>query len=77
MTYAVMMCRWGDPGEHSYLLGIWDDLDIAKQNGEAQIWHRGGKYSPFVYELKDDGRCGRMVCFHDRIWIANKNAEEE
>jgi hypothetical protein len=39
------MYRWGNRESHSYVLGAWDNYDLAAEAADAEYYHRGaGKY---------------------------------
>ena len=42
--YVVEMLRWGDREKHSYVVGVFDNLDQALKEGVANEIYRGGKY---------------------------------
>lgn len=42
--YVVEMLRWGDDESHHYVVGAFDDLEKAKEWGNANKTYRGGKY---------------------------------
>lgn len=45
MLYIVEALRGGDRERHSYVLGIWDTLEAAKEAARRHVEYRGGKYS--------------------------------
>lgn len=47
--YVVVMYRWGDVENHSYVLGVYDSLKVAEFEGQKQRDYRGGKYDPKIY----------------------------
>lgn len=49
--YVVKMNRWGDDEQHSYVEGVYDNLDLAKRWGKAEKDFRGGKYEPEIIEF--------------------------
>lgn len=59
--YVVTMYRFGDPDNHSYLLGVYSKKAKAQDEGERHKAYRGYKYYPEVLEvdtnvtLPDDG----------------------
>jgi hypothetical protein len=67
--YVVEMLRWGDREQHSYVIGVFDSDDDAKQCGEIEKSWRGGKYE---YEVKSialndwDDRDGEKYENHER-----------
>ena len=50
MQYVLIARRWGDTESHSYPLGIYKDLELAKIDGYKHFMCRGGKYDPEIYE---------------------------
>ena len=42
--YVVTMNRWGDPENHSYILGVFLWHKRAKSIGDLESRYRGGKY---------------------------------
>lgn len=49
MQYVLIARRWGDDESHSYPLGIYEDLELAKIDGYKHFIYRGGKYEPEIY----------------------------
>lgn len=43
--YVVEALRYGDRERHSYVVGVYDTLDAAKNAAEAETVDRGGKYT--------------------------------
>jgi hypothetical protein len=43
--YVVEALRYGDRERHSYVVGVYDTLDGAKDAAEAEVNDRGGKYT--------------------------------
>lgn len=56
--YVVEALRGGDREAHSYVLGIWDNLEAAKDAARRHVEHRGGKYTCQVNQrfLNDEAR---------------------
>ena len=50
--YIVTAYRWGSAEKHSYNLGVFNDLEKAKEVAEDHCNYRGGKYECVVYECK-------------------------
>lgn len=45
ILYVVEALRYGDRTRHSYVVGVYDTLDGAKDAAEAETVYRGGKYT--------------------------------
>lgn len=43
--YVVEALRWGDRENHSYVVGVYADMDQAYKASQAEQCWRGGKYS--------------------------------
>jgi len=54
MFYIVEALRWGDRENHSYILGLYSDLDRAKSAADAHSEYRGGKYMCQVFQCGMD-----------------------
>jgi len=50
--YIVTMYRWGDKDLRSYVLGVYDDLELATKEGEIERTFRGNKYSPEIVHMQ-------------------------
>lgn len=50
--YVITAYRWGNMSEHSYLLGVFTDLDKAKKVADSHCKYRGGKYACVVEECE-------------------------
>jgi hypothetical protein len=48
--YIVEALRWGEREDHSYVLGLYSDLDRARAAAEEHTEHRGGKYQCLVHQ---------------------------
>lgn len=46
--YIVEALRWGERENHSYILGLYSDLERAKQAADEHTEYRGGKYQCVV-----------------------------
>ncbi len=53
-VYVITMYRWGNHEAHSYVLGVWSNIDTALLQGRIEESYRGGKYSPEVTEWTID-----------------------
>ena len=53
-VYVVMMYRYGDHENHSYVLGVYSTRDKAMYAGASEAFDRAGKYSAEVTEWKID-----------------------
>lgn len=49
--YIVTMYRYGNRESHSYLLGAWSTLELAKLNANTEILWRGNKYFPEIIKV--------------------------
>ena len=52
--FVVTMYRYGEREKHSYVLGAWSNLEIAKSNANVEIMWRGAKYFPEILKIKVD-----------------------
>lgn len=52
--YIVEALRWGDREDHSYVLGLYSDLERAKRAAEEHTEYRGGKYQCLVHQCGMD-----------------------
>lgn len=43
-AYIATMYRYGDDENHSYVIGVFDDKQMAKTAGDKEELWRGGKY---------------------------------
>jgi len=51
--YIVTMYRYGDHERHSYVLGTFDDLELANTEANKEQEHRGGnKYYPEIIKVQ-------------------------
>jgi hypothetical protein len=50
--FVVKMNRWGDDELHSYVEGVYDDIELAKKWGQAEKDFRGGKYEAEIVEFE-------------------------
>lgn len=56
------MYRWGSRENHSYILGVWKDLDAACKAADLEEENRGGKYSALITEVMlDDAHNYKIV----------------
>lgn len=47
--FVVIMNRWGEPfPSHSYVEGIYDDIELAQKNGKKEQQNRDNKYEPVI-----------------------------
>lgn len=52
-VFVVTMYRYGDHEKHSYVLGAFDGLEIAKAEADKEQEYRGGnKYMPEIIEMQ-------------------------
>jgi len=52
--YTVVAHRWGRMETHSYLVGVYSTVELAKQAADTETEWRGGKYSCWVEEIYQD-----------------------
>ena len=52
--YAVTAYRYGMRDDHSYVVGIYSTLDLAKSAADSEVEYRGGKYGCAVVEMPLD-----------------------
>lgn len=52
--YIVKMNRWGDPENHSYVIGVFSTKELAEQSGQDEEQYRGGKYEAWIKECELD-----------------------
>ena len=52
--FLVMAHRWGDRGNHSYVVGVWPDeqIEAALSAAYDERDYRGGKYAGVVYHCE-------------------------
>ena len=43
--FVVMAYRWGSRSNHSYIVGVYDNEQTAKEIADKQTAWRGGKYA--------------------------------
>ena len=51
-VYTVTAHRWGEYESHSYLLGVFDDLQKAISAAKTEEGFRGGKYECEILEFR-------------------------
>jgi len=58
--FTVIANRWGDPENHSYFVGVYDDVVRAYRTAIAEECFRGSKYECVVHEseLNAENVCG-------------------
>lgn len=52
---VVLMCRFGDLTDY-YLLGLYTDVEKAKEEGRKERAFRGSKYLPAIVPIKENER---------------------
>jgi hypothetical protein len=52
IIYIVEAFRWGDKENHSYVIGCWDNIELAKKAAIEHAEYRGGKYQCIVNQSK-------------------------
>lgn len=50
VIYIVTAYRWGSRENHSYVVGCFNDLELAIKCADGQAIYRGGKYKCVVEE---------------------------
>jgi len=55
--YVVTMYRWGDREKHSYVIGVFDDLQKATDAGIFEETYRGKKYQFNIKEFELNKQC--------------------
>ena len=50
--YIVCMCRYGSMSNHSYILGTYNDLNLAIVQAEDECRQRAGKYEAVIYDSR-------------------------
>jgi hypothetical protein len=56
MYYIVEALRWGERENHSYIVGLYSDLERAKVAAEEHTEYRGGKYQCVVLQCEMDSQ---------------------
>lgn len=51
IVYCVTAYRWGNKEAHSYIVGVFDNLEIAIQHAKDEKEWRGGKYNCEVVSM--------------------------
>lgn len=54
--YIVEALRWGERENHSYVVGLYSDLERAKVAAEEHTEYRGGKYQCVVFQCGMDSQ---------------------
>ena len=49
--YVVIAYRWGNPSNHSYLVGLFSNKSLAIKCADLHSAYRGGKYDCSVEEI--------------------------
>ena len=49
LIYYVQAYRWGKVDNHSYVVGIFSDSNLAQEIAKKEEEFRGGKYECVVY----------------------------
>jgi len=52
--YVVEALRWGDREKHSYIVGVFSNMELALAAAEYEAGYRGGKYECVVVECNLD-----------------------
>lgn len=63
--YVVEALRFGSRESHSYVVGVYDTLDGARDAAEAEVDYRGGKYTCEVtaHPLNGDREAARPLVY--------------
>lgn len=56
IVYVVTMKRWGADSSHHYIVGIYRNLDHAKQVAQEEKDCRGGKYEWVIQSYSLNGK---------------------
>ena len=56
VLYVVEALRWGDREQHSYVVGVYDTLEAAKNAADEHAQYRGGKYVCVVVQCPLNGQ---------------------
>lgn len=56
ILYVVEALRWGDREQHSYVVGVYDTLESAKNAADEHAQYRGGKYECVVQQCPLNGQ---------------------
>ena len=56
ILYVVEALRWGDREQHSYVVGVYDTLEAAKNAADEHAQYRGGKYVCVVVRCPLNGQ---------------------
>ena len=52
-VFVVEALRWGDREDHSYVVGVYDNLrDACEASVVEELW-RGGKYECFINDCNE------------------------
>ncbi len=49
--YVVTMHRWGGEDTHNYVIGVYDNYELASMEGLGHKQWRGGKYEYKITEI--------------------------
>lgn len=60
-VYIVIMYRWGNTEEHSYIKGIYSEYENAITNAENERENRGFKYEYKILYWKIDEIKGKEI----------------
>ena len=80
--YVVIMYRFGNHENHSYLLGVYDSLIEAKHEATSEYLSRGaGKYYPHILGTKLNMTKDRTIIFDSEKgdildFFANKDSKK-
>lgn len=74
--YVVIAYRWGENTNHSYTVGIFNDLDLAIDCAESHTTFRGGKYGCAVEKcllnnFDNDSDCYANIVYKTKSIMEN------
>lgn len=78
--YVVTMYRWGNPENHSYVIGAYSTLALAVEAGKEEEQYRGNKYEATIAERALDTSYDRegaieKAAYHLRVALESKEQE--
>ena len=65
IVYVVMMCRWGDNEQRSYVSSVHTTLREALIEGLNHYAIRGHKYEPWIYAVNIGDVSGSTIVCDD------------
>ncbi len=55
ICYIIEALRWGDDHDHSYVVGLYNDLNAAINVADEHANYRGGKYLCQIIQCRMNG----------------------